>query len=107
LGIEVLVVSRDTRNRQGNFTQVVLALRAAITAGSILQHRERRPSIARLQPKKQRTRILDIAFRSAVSGRLEGDRRGMIGATDECQRFCQPPHGVVVDRCFVQFAAPY
>src|SRR5262245_1683523 len=59
---------------------------------SVVNHGQRGSAIARLQSKEQRARILDVALSATLSGRLEGDRRWMIGPADEGQCLRELPN---------------
>ena len=76
--------------------------RAALRAvRSIRQHGQCRAAISGFQSQEQRAGILDVTLRTALGGRLEGNRRRMVRAANEHQGFRQAPHGRLVDRLLV------
>src|SRR5262249_26258690 len=74
---------------------------------SLVNHGQRGAAIARLQSKEQRARILDVALSTTFSGRLEGDRRWMIGPADEGQCLRELSHRFAINGHFVHVILPF
>src|SRR5262245_13139185 len=74
---------------------------------SLVNHGQRGSAIARLQSKEQRARILDVALTATLSGRLEGDRRWMIGPANEGQCLRELFHRFAINGRFVHASLPF
>src|SRR5262245_21994735 len=74
---------------------------------SLVNHGQRGSAIARLQSKEQRARILDVALSATLSGRLEGDRRWMIGPANEGQCLRELFHRIAINGRFVHAILPF